>query len=197
MTALVADPLCKQHDPGPGHPEQMRRFDAVLSALTAAGHVGKMLRFEPRDPTRDDLLLAHEAALPGACGSGDPPRPRDAQHGRYRHLRANMGCSAEGRRQWLCGGRCHLRWESAARVLSRAPSGPSRFRRAGHGLLRAQQHRPRGAPCAAPARRRARAHRRLGRASRQRYAGHLLRRRYGLLFQHASASVVSRHGARP
>jgi acetoin utilization deacetylase AcuC-like enzyme len=61
MIALIADPLCKQHDPGPGHPEQVRRFDAVLNALTAAGHVEKMERLNPRDITRDDLLLAHEA----------------------------------------------------------------------------------------------------------------------------------------
>ena len=62
MTALLADPICKQHDPGPGHPEQVRRFDAVFDALTAAGLVGKMTRLEPRAVTRDDLLLAHEAA---------------------------------------------------------------------------------------------------------------------------------------
>jgi acetoin utilization deacetylase AcuC-like enzyme len=62
MTAIVADPLCKQHDPGPGHPEQVGRFDAVFSALTAAGHLEKMLHLDPREITRDDLLLAHEAA---------------------------------------------------------------------------------------------------------------------------------------
>ena len=59
MTALIAHPRCKQHDPGPGHPEQTRRFDVVLDALSAAGHVGEMTRFEPRDVTRDDLMLVH------------------------------------------------------------------------------------------------------------------------------------------
>ena len=62
MTAFLADPICKQHDPGPGHPEKPQRFDAVFDALSAAGLVEKMMRLEPRDVTRDDLLLAHEAA---------------------------------------------------------------------------------------------------------------------------------------
>jgi hypothetical protein len=32
-TALLADPIYKLHDTGPGHPEQPARFDAVLGAI--------------------------------------------------------------------------------------------------------------------------------------------------------------------
>jgi len=35
-TALLADPMYKGHVPGPGHPEQPARFDAVLSGLVQA-----------------------------------------------------------------------------------------------------------------------------------------------------------------
>lgn len=58
-TALVADPLCEMHNPGPGHPEQPRRFRAVMDALEAAGLAAKMTRLEPRDATGDDLALVH------------------------------------------------------------------------------------------------------------------------------------------
>ena len=30
MTAFLADPVSKRHDPGPGHPESPARFDAVV-----------------------------------------------------------------------------------------------------------------------------------------------------------------------
>jgi acetoin utilization deacetylase AcuC-like enzyme len=58
-TALVADPLCKEHDPGRGHPESARRFDAVLGALEQSGILAKLTRLEPRAIVRDDLLLVH------------------------------------------------------------------------------------------------------------------------------------------
>lgn len=62
MTALVADPLCKRHDPGPGHPEQSRRFDVVLEALNQASLIQKMMRLEPREVKADDLHLVHDPA---------------------------------------------------------------------------------------------------------------------------------------
>ena len=62
MTAIVADPLCKRHDPGPGHPEQIARFDAVLDALKNAALLEKMVRIEPREVKPDDLHLVHDRA---------------------------------------------------------------------------------------------------------------------------------------
>ena len=61
MTALVADPVCKTHDTGRGHPESPSRFDVVLTALETSGLAAKMRRIEPRGVTREDLLLAHTA----------------------------------------------------------------------------------------------------------------------------------------
>ena len=37
MTGIVADPFCKQHDTGDGHPGSPARFDAVLDGLKNAG----------------------------------------------------------------------------------------------------------------------------------------------------------------
>lgn len=61
VTAFVADPHCKRHDTGRGHPETSRRFDAVTGALESSGLAGKMMSLEPRTVTREDLLLAHTA----------------------------------------------------------------------------------------------------------------------------------------
>ena len=58
-TALLADPVCLEHDTGHGHPESARRFDAVLHALDAAGLRTAMLPLDPRAVVREDLLLAH------------------------------------------------------------------------------------------------------------------------------------------
>ena len=62
MIAFIADPFCKRHDPGPGHPEQTARFDAVLDGLKNAALLEKMLRIEPRAVNREDLQLAHDLA---------------------------------------------------------------------------------------------------------------------------------------
>jgi acetoin utilization deacetylase AcuC-like enzyme len=54
-TAFLADPVAKEHDPGPGHPEQAARWDAALQGL------GDNPRFysRPRAATTDELALCH------------------------------------------------------------------------------------------------------------------------------------------
>jgi acetoin utilization deacetylase AcuC-like enzyme len=54
-TALVADPISKQHTTPPGHPERPARFDAAVAAT-------KGLQIEPLPPRKavmDEILLCH------------------------------------------------------------------------------------------------------------------------------------------
>ncbi len=59
MTGLVADPFCKQHEIGFGHPESPARFDAVLGGFKNAGLLEKLVPIEARDASREELLLCH------------------------------------------------------------------------------------------------------------------------------------------
>ncbi len=58
---LATDAACKKHDAGPGHPEQPARYDAVRTALEAAGLWESAKVIGPRAVTREDLLLVHTA----------------------------------------------------------------------------------------------------------------------------------------
>jgi acetoin utilization deacetylase AcuC-like enzyme len=59
ITALVADPVCREHLKGRRHPECPERFDAVLGALGEAGLLERVLTLEPRSATIDELALIH------------------------------------------------------------------------------------------------------------------------------------------
>jgi acetoin utilization deacetylase AcuC-like enzyme len=60
-TALIADPLFRDHLAGRQHPERPERFDAVLNGLNRAGLLDRMLLLEARTATGDELLLCHTA----------------------------------------------------------------------------------------------------------------------------------------
>ncbi len=60
-TALIADPLCKEHDTGPGHPESPKRFAAVLDALDRADLLAQLARLDAADASGEDLRLVHTA----------------------------------------------------------------------------------------------------------------------------------------
>lgn len=55
MTGLAADPVCKEHFTGEGHPEQPARFDAALGAL----HGLDLAAIPPRLANQDELALCH------------------------------------------------------------------------------------------------------------------------------------------
>ncbi|MES2706295.1 MAG: histone deacetylase [Verrucomicrobiota bacterium] len=57
---LATDPACKSHDVGPGHPEQVARYDAVYEGLKAAGLLDRVKVTGPRALTREDLALVHD-----------------------------------------------------------------------------------------------------------------------------------------
>jgi acetoin utilization deacetylase AcuC-like enzyme len=58
-TGLLADPIYTKHDTGPNHPESPQRFEAVRSALTAAGLTKLMTPIESRVATEDELASCH------------------------------------------------------------------------------------------------------------------------------------------
>jgi acetoin utilization deacetylase AcuC-like enzyme len=58
-TAVLADPLVREHLTGRQHPERPERFDAILSALESAGLLARVLRVEGRAATEDELALCH------------------------------------------------------------------------------------------------------------------------------------------
>jgi acetoin utilization deacetylase AcuC-like enzyme len=55
MTGLAADPVCKEHITGPGHPEQPARFDAAVGALRGLD----LVPIPPRLATHDEIALCH------------------------------------------------------------------------------------------------------------------------------------------
>lgn len=58
-TGIVADPLSKKHDPGPGHPERPARVSAVLNRLEAGGVARDLLPLPHHAATDDELALVH------------------------------------------------------------------------------------------------------------------------------------------
>lgn len=58
-TALLADPIYRNHLQGREHPERPERFDAVVSALESAGLLDKVSRIPSRPAADEDLLLCH------------------------------------------------------------------------------------------------------------------------------------------
>jgi len=58
-TALLIDPIFKQHLTGEGHPERPDRYDAVTAALERAGLLKDLPRLERREAREEDLLRCH------------------------------------------------------------------------------------------------------------------------------------------
>lgn len=54
-TAFLADPIAKQHDTGPGHPEQPARWDAAVRGLGRNPLTDVAARFA----TEDQVALCH------------------------------------------------------------------------------------------------------------------------------------------
>jgi acetoin utilization deacetylase AcuC-like enzyme len=61
-TALLADPVYREHDTGPGHPEQPARYDAVMDALEESGLLDWLDRIPIRTANEDELALVHTHA---------------------------------------------------------------------------------------------------------------------------------------
>ena len=60
-TGIVADLICKEHVTGPGHPERVERFDAVVEGLGKDGLLEPLVKIAPRVAGEEELLLCHTA----------------------------------------------------------------------------------------------------------------------------------------
>jgi acetoin utilization deacetylase AcuC-like enzyme len=58
-TAILADPIYKEHATGAGHPERPERYDAAMRGLDEAGLAGSLHRIESREATDDEVALCH------------------------------------------------------------------------------------------------------------------------------------------
>jgi len=58
-TGLVADPICKLHEPGWGHPECPDRYDAIFDALCRTGLIDHLRKIPCRPASEDELALCH------------------------------------------------------------------------------------------------------------------------------------------
>src|SRR5436305_1979610 len=59
QTAIIGDSRVRSHDPGPGHPEQPARYQAVMNRLAVSGLLDQALRLEGRIAADDELSLVH------------------------------------------------------------------------------------------------------------------------------------------
>jgi acetoin utilization deacetylase AcuC-like enzyme len=57
---LATDPVCQEHDPGRGHPEQQARYGAVRRALEASGLWKEARVIGPKPLEMAELQLAHD-----------------------------------------------------------------------------------------------------------------------------------------
>lgn len=60
-TGLVADPICKRHDTGWGHPESPSRYDAAFRALCTHGLIDLLEKIPCREALNRELELCHPA----------------------------------------------------------------------------------------------------------------------------------------
>jgi len=61
-TGLLIDPLCREHDTGPGHPESTHRYAAVTEALNASGLAQRLPAIASRSAADDEILRCHTKA---------------------------------------------------------------------------------------------------------------------------------------
>jgi acetoin utilization deacetylase AcuC-like enzyme len=58
-TALVADPVSMEHNPGPSHPEKPERYQVIWDALESAGLRKRLTPIPSRSATDDEIAACH------------------------------------------------------------------------------------------------------------------------------------------
>jgi acetoin utilization deacetylase AcuC-like enzyme len=61
--------IFREHDSGPAHPERPERLDAAVRGLREAGLLDRIESREPREATREELLLVHAPAYVDAVAA--------------------------------------------------------------------------------------------------------------------------------
>ena len=140
------------------------------------------------DRPRD--LAVPFARLFGAGAAGHRVGRQAVEHGRYLGLPQVADGGRLCLRRRVRRRRRRVQRQDRQCLLPDAAARTSRLGRPRQGILRVQQCGRRRPLCPTEASRGQGDDRRLGRASWKRHAGYLLRRRLGLLFQHASIAVV-------
>jgi acetoin utilization deacetylase AcuC-like enzyme len=59
ISAIAADPICREHLAGREHPERPERYDVVHDALRKSGLLDRMTPLAPRAATEEELRLCH------------------------------------------------------------------------------------------------------------------------------------------
>jgi acetoin utilization deacetylase AcuC-like enzyme len=58
-TGIVGDPAVREHNTGPGHPEQPARYSAVMDRLQFTGLLDYLTHIDPKLASVDELALVH------------------------------------------------------------------------------------------------------------------------------------------
>ena len=96
--ALLIDPVFKQHDTGPGHPERPERYDALTRAFDRAGLTKSLLHVATRPATEDEIALVHTRPYIQTVKRDIAAGATRAEHRRYHHQPEVVG-SRSGRRR--------------------------------------------------------------------------------------------------
>jgi acetoin utilization deacetylase AcuC-like enzyme len=96
--ALYDDPIYRDHDAGPGHPERPERAEAAARGIEAAGLLARVDRVVPRDATATEILRVHtEEHLSEVAESDGTTRRFDADtQAGPRSYRASLRAAGAG-----------------------------------------------------------------------------------------------------
>ena len=186
-TTRSASAMC----PASNRPECPQRYDAVMEALKKSSYFSALKPFQSRPATDEEILACHSAPYLARVRREIESGVKRLSTGDTWVCRKSFTAADYASGAGVRGRRRRARRPGQERLLPDAAAGTPCHGQSRHGLLRVQQRGHRRPLCTTQAPAGQGADRRLGRASRQRHARHLLRRRLGVLLQHAPVPLVS------
>ena len=137
-TAILADPVYKEHWTGEGHPERPERMDAVLHALERDGAIKDALRIPVRPATEDELALCHTRPYIAIAKRDVASGARDLSTGDTQISPQSFDVALRAAGGLLNAVDAVIERKAEERVLRRAAARPSCHARSRHGLLPVQ-----------------------------------------------------------